>query len=646
MTIVLINNMLVKCNDGEISIDDKHINIPIINGDLTHLDTSYVHLYNSQFTDERNISMFLKLMMMTVLLGTEKNKEGITYRNKYLKELLYQGYWIKTNMYNTNEQFKARDVNARLYSRENILVKNIGNKSLNFDYLSEIIGKKSNYLCSELSELSIPTIIDVKFSCDDLEMLYSYMSKDNFNILVLNMLKSYEYCHVPLKSSKLIDYLFETFNTEKLAQLISYAWITLSIKEAEKNAYASIDNDFIFTLNEANNLPLFKCYYNYNNPYMTALICTDFKKNTLHPPQCDGTSYGCVNLNTFVEKMNIFIFKRRRAWSIFNNMDWCNGSYGITGSVIPACLCNNHPYSAGKSPETYFNEYYTDSDIDIIIKGDDLYDYLDKIRILYNTILNNCKLYFGEEHNVEIKYKKSVNFKLNKSFIEKSLLHEGESVDDIISIIENPLMLSSKRYKEIEQVCFNHYNNNILHVENTDYPELNTSVSLDNLCVIMSKNDEFDIVTSIKAHITSKYFRTIEIFRCSVNTIIGAVSQFHYGMVRAYYDGTNIYMTPSCITSMNTLYSPDYRYFVSKKAPQQLWDKYWKRGWGCFYNTNELLSYSMYMSSGEIDSVGDLLKEKLQPNEIKYNNNYDIVAGVIDHCGNITPFNGSKYIKN
>jgi hypothetical protein len=79
---------------------------------------------------------------------------------------------------------------------------------------------------------------------------------------------------------------------------------------------------------------------------------------------------------------------------------------------------------------------------------------------------------------------------------------------------------------------------------------------------------------------------------------MNAVSQFHLPCVRALYNGTNVYMTPSCISAHLTYMNIDYKYFAGTKDPIEIINKYRMRGFGTWLNEEEikdLMNYSTHV---------------------------------------------------
>jgi hypothetical protein len=72
------------------------------------------------------------------------------------------------------------------------------------------------------------------------------------------------------------------------------------------------------------------------------------------------------------------------------------------------------------------------------------------------------------------------------------------------------------------------------------------------------------------------------------------LSTFHLPIVRAYYNGSTVYMTPSCISACMTLYNLDIKYFSSNSYPAEIINKYRQRGFGVFINKTEKLKLMEY----------------------------------------------------
>lgn len=126
-----------------------------------------------------------------------------------------------------------------------------------------------------------------------------------------------------------------------------------------------------------------------------------------------------------------------------------------------------------------------------------------------------------------------------------------------------------------------HFSN---HISNhTDKTDCNSSISI-----------------SYKVKISSIHIqRELELFQLIGDDFFTLVSKFHMSCVRAYYDGNNVYMTPSCISAHMTYMNIDYKYFAGSKDPIEIILKYRMRGFGTFLNSNELDRTINYVYNSE-----------------------------------------------
>ena len=105
-----------------------------------------------------------------------------------------------------------------------------------------------------------------------------------------------------------------------------------------------------------------------------------------------------------------------------------------------------------------------------------------------------------------------------------------------------------------------------------------------------------DSCYTIKFKIISVYLNhDLELFQIDGNDFFAQVSKFHLPCVRGYYDGTTVYLTPSCISAHMTFMNLDYKYISGTKDPIDIINKYRARGFGTWLNALEkklLIKYS------------------------------------------------------
>ena len=97
------------------------------------------------------------------------------------------------------------------------------------------------------------------------------------------------------------------------------------------------------------------------------------------------------------------------------------------------------------------------------------------------------------------------------------------------------------------------------------------------------------IKINYKYRITSPHLNhPLEIFKIYGVCQMGIVSQFHLPCVRAFYDGSNVYMTPSCISAHLTYMNIDYKYVSGLNDPMEIINKNRMRGFGTWLNETEI----------------------------------------------------------
>ena len=105
----------------------------------------------------------------------------------------------------------------------------------------------------------------------------------------------------------------------------------------------------------------------------------------------------------------------------------------------------------------------------------------------------------------------------------------------------------------------------------------------------------------------NKINREIEYFKIGSEDFFDIVARFHLPCVRAYYQGNNVYMLPSCITAMMTGINIEYKYFAGIRNPVEIINKYMQRGFGIILNTEELRQFKEFNSKLPDDNVCKLI---------------------------------------
>jgi hypothetical protein len=277
----------------------------------------------------------------------------------------------------------------------------------------------------------------------------------------------------------------------------------------------------------------------------------------------------------------------------------------------------------------FFNEYYENSDIDVICNKSNIFEFMDKVDQLYNIILKNLNKISGKDISDKIKIvpykslriaitieyielcmskmdtnvvlnelnsdeireyfyfeyiniKRSLNKKLSnirkKNKLYNSYLKPTKQ-DDMILLL-NPYKISKNSFEPFStDYCI--YLNDILPDEK--------KVDSDNNIVIFKMSDSIKFKIECNENSEEKILlHNIEIFQTKYPEFFSIVSRFHCSYVRAYYQGNDVKMLPSAVSGFKTGISMDYKYVAGKYDPIHIFNKNRVRGFGVLLNQEEI----------------------------------------------------------
>jgi len=238
----------------------------------------------------------------------------------------------------------------------------------------------------------------------------------------------------------------------------------------------------------------------------------------------------------------------------------------------------------------YFQEYYVEADIDIMVKDCSILEFDDIVHIVHTSITSNiCKFNPENAKPYHVKltaFKKAILFVPINYIIEHKLEFKLDSNE--AKIYFEPY------YKKL----FEDYKNTILTDDDkkAKYYELFNNESIEfTINPTNIQTSKLTLCFSHKYKITSPHLNhSIEIFQIKYNDFFSSVSRFHLPCVRAYYNGRNVYMTPSCISAHMTFMNIDYKYFAGTKDPIEIINKYRCRGFGTILNDKEKVRFFEY----------------------------------------------------
>jgi hypothetical protein len=495
-------------------------------------------------------------------------------------------------------------------------------------------GKKRTFFVNSINSTS--------YSNKQVEDIYSLLKTEKERYYFLNnLLVSKDLCHLFVNNKNLLEQAKPIIDKylHVFKYTWGYSWIPLYLEESLKRTNAAKTDRFVFDINTANKLPSFP--YNLRdlkqNPYLTLLIDDaeiNSKDNCLgfeYQENYDG--YGVTDFQTFQKRFNIFTTGNKDI-GIFDGIVW--DKFAISGSIIPACLQKRSPLldyfvkEAGGDENIGFNnfvnKYYGSSDIDLMCNDSSTIEFIKNIQGVYDIFKTNTK---STDEQIKIETFKNVAVMITKYFFEDCLddfnkkfnltVTEADFekyVDDFrfkfyiyTKYIEQKekqsfKLLSEKQVDPNNKFCkeylmpFPYDSINIFKTDDKFYGEEYKKSDVD---ILLYRNDftqnKFEqkdnhcvikIAETVRFKITSTNInKTFEIFKIRDKDFFNSVANFHFPCVRAYYQGTNVYMLPSCITAMQTGLNIEYKYFAGIRNPVEIINKYAQRGFGVILNKYE-----------------------------------------------------------
>ena len=252
---------------------------------------------------------------------------------------------------------------------------------------------------------------------------------------------------------------------------------------------------------------------------------------------------------------------------------------------------------------------------------------------------------------------------VSKEYIEKHISLDGNisnKINHIYSHINEPEIIDKFKplYEQLNaqrRAEFVHkYSLEEITKWEEQYPDMLNNNTF-KICISANTTDSYSLVFTCKAHIKSTHFKKLEIFSIKEDDFFSVVSTFHFPCVRGIYDGSNVYLMPSCITAFMTLMNIDYKYVCCAKDPIELILKYKDfRGYGTYLNIDENKSVLKYIMKNQkywpqyninnTDTYQSAYSKIFKSLTILSNGNIPIMSSfgnhrAIDKYGNINPLN-------
>lgn len=676
---IVVNSAdIKKFNHFGYPIEGKIIVLPIF--DVSYLNLqNYIKLYQGHYTleDLYNVIVLNKYF-------SEKTKVNFNtqiYISEIIKNLDEPNYWYRKYncLLNISKQFNSR--RFRISKVHNIKDTNARNAVKDFeqesdketgDYLKMIFNNKNFVDASSAIQKNGYKLYKISkktdMSKDDINSLFSQLNTIQTYHLFSHLMVSKKYSHLVVNNRYLLNKMKEMIKyfPDLFRYLLGYSWLRFYMEESVKKTWIEKEDEFVFDINTASELPVYPFTLDdvKSNPYVPLMVDDNIipKQNlggisffsSSNSKFNDTVSKGITDLNGFIKRMNLFI-SGNSSNNIFANLDWNEVGMGISGSIMAACLQERHPLLAlfkGKNNynnssdfdldyNRYFNEYYAEADVDVMIKSSHPLDFIRKSKTIFNQVVVNVCGFNpsnAEPSHVKMKTIRTIFLFVSKRFIQDNLVNDSISYEFIISNLkeENIIQLFVKQfdkkiknfYKEmlqeyskdeiskiksqhpelfednetVYQIVVSDNNKNIVDVETSPTEDDNKDELLETLDGLESNKvlkhyEDLGVNITYKVKISSIHIqRQLELFSFFGEDFFSLVSKFHMPCVRAYYDGTNTYLTPSCISAHMTYMNLDYKYFAGSKDPIEIILKYRMRGFGTFLNKDEINKVVKYIT--------------------------------------------------
>ena len=664
-------NHIIKANHFNYDLDEMVLILPFFNISFLNL-TQYI----DTIMGCNNMDKLYNMHVMFNYFG-EKNKEtnkmALTSIINNLSESNYWKYEYNCRC-NLTKLFDKRNFNFSIIKKSlnesiNKVLDSLDNINIRENYLEEIFKSKkytdpSSVICTKGYRL-YNVVKNCKYNNTDINNLIfdSVETIYQKKLLFTQLLLSKEYCHLVINNINTMQLMnhFIKNNILVFENIFGYAWTRFYFEECICKFNMNSDDYYIFDADTASILPVFHFDYNepQKNPYMPILV----SQHSLNPSTNIGgvirskkNNSNRVICNTleFIHRMNIFITNDMNK-NIFNGINFTKYKMAITGSIMTACLQLNHPLlelydtpgiTMNNLYNRFFNEYYCNADVDIMIKTYDMIEYIDICKEFHSHISSNIlSMYdYSEPQHIVMKINKSINIFITSNYIndiiehvptltydfivsnlsnmkiiilfEKAIkeLHTKETNKVLEGYDDDKIIIMKSKYKEyfdfnIMDVTIRLYdkkvNGTMINYKSmSEYTEEEIDkileTSLEDIIIINNVNNTNDIGMSIsfKTRISAYQLdHDFELFPIKKNDFMNTVGQFHMPCVRAYYNGTKVYMTPSCISAHMTFMNIDYKYFAGSRDPIEIINKYRMRGFGTWLNQNEIKTFIKYTGS-------------------------------------------------
>lgn len=549
------------------------------------------------------------------------------------------------------------------------------------------------YFVSDPTYLSIgidmATVTNMFASLTDRHSMYNL-----FNAFAL----SKQYCHLVVNNPQVLRLMKPIFRRYKQTYInvLTYPMLAFYIEESVFGTKAQKNYRYIMTIDTAHELPTYMYSANdvHMSPYNIIPIADSNFSENLYGLRFSSQYkyYGIDTLEGFRRKFNLFT-TRTLDKNIFDGINW--KSFAVTGSAIPACVPTRSPLVDTVATDImpyeiqmlkYFDKYYGTSDIDVVCTETTLDGFFQETHNVVQQVKKNLSVIddsiivtpvkMARVHIHKLKLEKMLDELYATNPELKNLQHIEKHLNDneIIRKFFHSKYIQCKhaKYENVTPATPIHK----MYIDDCPLENFRVSLARYNLsettnateCLLVetipNPNNKpyqtnsmvvYKIEETIRFKVsdnpknqTKLLLRPFEVFRSRDGSeAFSTVAKFHLPCVRGYYDGNNVYMTPSCVMSHLTYMNIDYKYFAGSCEPVEIILKYLGRGYGTYLNKTELHIVTQACAGKEQYAVS-LLDMKIPSNPLYGGTDasqYTYISGTVfrpvDGARNVFDANGN-----
>jgi hypothetical protein len=604
---IISKSVLSKFNILNYDLEDNNIVITVLNTNIIKLES-----YLAPYSSTTDIEKIYNIIVFSNYFGIYQYNV-----NSLIENLSSSSYWTKSNI--CELRISKRYFRMRKFTYDKSILKcDDAKQALDTieDYINTYGGYSYGNITKYTSKKNYTIYKSLVFTKNDIYELFLKLSQTQRYFLFCNLLVSKDYCYLVLNNYELLCLMKPIIHKyiQIFRYLIGYAWSLFYLNESIKGTMTKSNDPYIFDINTASQLPVFPNSLRVAtyNPYSTLFM----NHELLNGFNCIGgieekvtKNQGIASLDEFKINMNLFTTGDEKA-DLFENVDFTN--IGISGSLMTACCQKYHPLLNNFTGNTtneklikYYNEYYSNADIDIMVKTNDIFNYVQIVNRFYEQIVENaCKLNSGNAlpRHFKLIMNKKCNFFVPKKFIDEFKIPSFISENDKVNYIKVNINMPHSR-----EVFSSYYAKLIIKPMIDTITQMTDSNDKQIFSVLFGEDVEYsmninkELNEEIKLSINYKYSITsphllhnLEIFQVRYDDFFATVSRFHLPCVRAYYNGTTVLMSPSFITAHLTFMNIDYKYFAGSRDPIEIINKYRMRGFGTWLSPHEIKQYYAY----------------------------------------------------